>query len=323
MYKILIDSTDRYVKNVKLLKTTGEVVIEKRGDIDLVSTVEEILKERNIQHNLSNPNYTFCELDIRETKKIEGILKKRTPDVIIHLAASAGVRPSIEKPLSYVDNNVLGTTSILEASKIAGIKKIVFASSSSIYGKSKNIPFHEDESMDHAISIYATSKQNGELLNRMYHNLFNMDVINLRFFTVYGPRQRPDLAINKFIRANLEGKEIVMFGDGTMARDYTFVHDTVDGIVKASTRVLNNQNLFETYNLGNSFPVSLTELIKSIEEITEIKMKIRKEDIPLGDVPITYANIDKAKKILGYNPKTPLKEGLISFMNWIKENPST
>jgi len=305
----------------------ADFFIKQNYEVTVVDNFEpyypRILKERNIQHNLSNPNYTFCELDIRETKKIEGILKKRTPDVIIHLAASAGVRPSIEKPLSYVDNNVLGTTSILEASKIAGIKKIVFASSSSIYGKSKNIPFHEDESMDHAISIYATSKQNGELLNRMYHNLFNMDVINLRFFTVYGPRQRPDLAINKFIRANLEGKEIVMFGDGTMARDYTFVHDTVDGIVKASTRVLNNQNLFETYNLGNSFPVSLTELIKSIEEITEIKMKIRKEDIPLGDVPITYANIDKAKKILGYNPKTPLKEGLISFMNWIKENPST
>lgn len=277
-------------------------------------------KDSNISSLVKNANFTLIEGDLEDKSILQQIFSKNKIDVVVHLAAKAGVRPSLLAPIDYLHANINATVNLLEEMRQHHVEKMVFASSSSIYGKCANIPFNEDEKFDHAISIYATSKQSGELFTRMYHNLYNIDTINLRFFTVYGPRQRPDLAIHKFMRSNLEGKEIPFFGDGSMARDYTYVLDTVGGICGAIDRISKNSGIYETYNLGNNTPVTLSALVEAIEETTGKKCQIKRQDVPAGDVPITFANIDRAKKFLNYNPQTDLKKGLNEFYQWLQNH---
>jgi UDP-glucuronate 4-epimerase len=277
------------------------------------------IKEGNLEHSQESKDFSFHELDICDHEALVSLLTKEKPDVVVHLAAKAGVRPSLKAPLDYVKHNIEATVSLLEAMKKTEVKNIVFASSSSLYGKSEVIPFSEDDPLKDMISVYAASKKSCEEFTNMYHNLYGVNVINLRFFTVYGPRQRPDLAIHKFLKANLQEEKITLFGDGSMARDYTFVKDTVQGVFGAIERVQKENGLNETYNLGNSTPVSLKELITAIEKVTGKPCIVKHEEVPLGDVPITYANNERANKNLNYAPTTDIEVGLTEFVKWMKE----
>ncbi len=277
------------------------------------------LKEGNLETLNLSDNFNLYEGTLEDENFLNTVFSDKKIDAVVHLAAKAGVRPSLEAPIDYVQSNIEASVSLFKTMNSFKVKKLIFASSSSIYGESKKIPFQEEASFDDAISIYASTKQCGEIFTRMYFNLYKMDCINLRFFTVYGPRQRPDLAINKFLRANDKEEKLTIFGDGSMARDYTYVADTVQGILGAVNRVTSMNGIFETYNLGNSSPVSLKELIVAIEETTGKKCIIENKPVPAGDVHITYANISKAEKYLSYSPKTSLKDGLANFYSWIKK----
>lgn len=276
------------------------------------------IKERNVKDNLNNPNYLLYRIDIRDMMAIESVFESNNIDCVIHLAAMAGVRPSIENPTLYQEVNCLGTQNILECMKKYHINKLVMASSSSVYGNCKEVPFKESFVVDYAISPYAATKKANEVMTHVYHALDNMNVIMLRFFTVFGPRQRPDLAINKFTRLMLIDEQIPMFGDGSTSRDYTYVGDIVDGIKSSIKYVLENDNVYEIINLGNSNPVSLKDMINTIGEVLNKEPKILELPMQPGDVERTYADITKAKKLLGYNPKTSFKEGIQKFVEWYK-----
>lgn len=277
------------------------------------------IKRNNVKDNLDNPNYKLYEIDLRCKSDVEKVFRENKIDVVIHLAAMAGVRPSIENPILYQEVNCIGTQNLLEVMKEYGVKNLVMASSSSVYGNNKKVPFKETDIVDYAISPYAATKKSNEVMTHVYHKLFNMNVIMLRFFTVYGPRQRPDLAINKFTRLMLNDEEVTMFGDGTTSRDYTYIDDIVSGIYSSINYVLNNNDVYEIVNLGNSSPVSLKEMINTIAEVLNKKPKIKEMPMQQGDVNITYADISKAKEMLNYDPKTPFKEGIEKFVKWYKE----
>lgn len=279
-----------------------------------------LLKEKNIKDFLDNPNYKLYRTDIRNSKDIKEIFDENEIDVIVHLAAMAGVRPSIENPLLYQEVNGMGTQNILEEAKLHNIKSLVMASSSSVYGNCKEIPFRENMIVDFAISPYAATKKSNEVMAHVYHKLNNMNIIMLRFFTVYGPKQRPDLAINKFTRLMLEGKSIPMYGDGTTSRDYTYIDDIVDGIIKSCDYVENNDNVYEIINLGSNNPISLKEMINTIGEVLNVEPNIEVLPMQPGDVDRTYADITKANKLLGYNPSITFKEGIEKFVEWYKNN---
>lgn len=277
------------------------------------------IKEKNVKENLNNSNYLLYRIDIRDYKAVNSVFESNKIDCVIHLAAMAGVRPSIENPTLYQEVNCLGTQNILECMKKHEVNKLVMASSSSVYGNCKEVPFKETFVVDYAISPYAATKKANEVMTHVYHALDNLNVIMLRFFTVFGPRQRPDLAINKFTRLMLYNEEIPMFGDGSTSRDYTYIDDIVDGIKKSIQYVEKNNNVYEIINLGNSNPVSLKNMINTIGEVLDIKPKIQELPMQPGDVERTYADITKAKKILGYNPKTTFKEGIEKFVEWYKK----
>lgn len=279
-----------------------------------------LLKEKNIKDFLDNPNYKLYRTDIRNSEDIKKIFSDNKIDVIVHLAAMAGVRPSIENPLLYQEVNGMGTQNILEAAKLNNINSLVMASSSSVYGNCKEIPFRENMIVDFAISPYAATKKSNEVMAHVYHKLNNMNIIMLRFFTVYGPKQRPDLAINKFTRLMLEGKSIPMYGDGTTSRDYTYIDDIVDGIIKSCDYVENNDNVYEIINLGSNNPISLKEMINTIGEVLNVEPNIEVLPMQPGDVDRTYADITKANKLLGYNPSITFKEGIEKFVEWYKNN---
>jgi len=278
------------------------------------------IKENNISSFKDNTNYKLYRADIRDRKSIKQIFDENKIDVVMHLAAMAGVRPSIENPVLYQEVNCMGTQNILEEMRLHDCKKLVMASSSSVYGNCKEVPFKEDMIVDFAISPYAATKKANEVMTHVYHKLYNMDIVMLRFFTVYGPKQRPDLAINKFTRLILENKEIPMFGDGTTSRDYTYISDIVDGIIKACIYSMENSNVYEILNIGNSSPVSLKEMIKTIGESLRMVPKINMLPMQPGDVQRTYANISKAKELIDYAPKVTFKEGIDIFTKWYKEN---
>ncbi len=277
------------------------------------------IKRNNVNDNLDNPNYKLYEIDLRCKSDVEKVFRENKIDVVIHLAAMAGVRPSIENPILYQEVNCIGTQNLLEVMKEYGVKNLVMASSSSVYGNNKKVPFKETDIVDYAISPYAATKKSNEVMTHVYHKLFNMNVIMLRFFTVYGPRQRPDLAINKFTRLMLNDEEVTMFGDGTTSRDYTYIDDIVSGIYSSINYVLNNKDVYEIVNLGNSSPVSLKEMINTIAEVLNKEPKIKEMPMQQGDVDIAYADISKAKEMLNYDPKTPFKEGIEKFVKWYKE----
>lgn len=274
------------------------------------------IKENNVKHNLSNPNYKLYRADIRDRNELAKVFNENKIDVVIHLAAMAGVRPSIDNPIYYQEVNCMGTQNILEEMKAHNVKNLVMASSSSVYGNCKEVPFKENMIVDFAISPYAATKKANEVMTHVYHKLFDFNVIMLRFFTVFGPRQRPDLAINKFTRLMLNNEPIPMFGDGTTSRDYTYIDDIVDGIIRSCNYVENNNDVYEILNLGNSSPVSLKEMINTIAEVLNKTPNIQELPMQPGDVERTFADISKAKKLIGYNPKTSFKNGIENFVKW-------
>jgi len=277
------------------------------------------LKSRHIEESA----YQVEEGDIRDFTFLEKVFNKHSVDIIVHLAAYAGVRPSIQKPRLYADVNINGTVNILEMSKLFNISGIIFASSSSVYGNNIKIPFSEEDSVDFPISPYAATKKAGELLCHAYHSLYKMNIMCLRLFTVYGPRQRPDLAIHRFTRLIAENEEIPFYGDGLTERDYTYIDDVIDGILRAIDWVSSGTRKYEIINLGRSNTISLIEMIKTIEEILGKRAKVSRMPLPPGDVNRTCADISKARRILGFNPQTCFNDGISKFVEWFIKNQST
>jgi len=272
------------------------------------------IKEKNLSTVLDNPMFSFINGDIRNLSDYP----KEGVDLVLHLAAKAGVRPSIEDPEDYFSVNVTGTQVLHSWMRQFGVKKLLFSSSSSIYGNNKTIPFSETDVVDYPISPYAASKKTGELINHVEHHLYGIDVVNLRFFTVYGPRQRPDLAIHKFVDKMFNGTPIQIYGDGRTKRDYTFIHDICDGLVAAAD-FIEDFTGFEIVNLGNNSPVELKYLVDALYSATGVQHEVEYTKMQPGDVDITFANTTKAKRLFGYQPKVGIEEGVLSFVSWYKE----
>lgn len=277
---------------------------------------EKEIKEQNIKKASEFDLFKLYKVDILDKIKLNEIFKENEIEIIIHLAAKAGVRPSIIKPLECYKTNVEGTLNLLECCKDHNIDKFIFASTSSIYGNNQKVPFSENDPVDNPISPYAATKKGAELLCHNYYHLYGINMFCLRFFTVYGPRQRPDLAIHKFFNLMSKNEEIPLFGDGSTSRDYTFIDDIIDGVLKSIKKIKG----YEIINLGESETISLLGLVSSIEEIMGKKAKRQFLPMQPGDVNRTYADISKAKKILDYNPSTKFFEGLEIFYNWFKQN---
>ena len=258
--------------------------------------------------------FTFCQGDLTDQACVDNLFKRVQFDQIIHLAARAGVRPSLAEPALYQRVNVEGTAILLEAARVHGVKKITIASSSSVYGVNSKIPFSESDPIFAPISPYAASKLACEALGHVYHHVYGFDVAMLRFFTVYGPRQRPDLAIHKFASLIEAGKPIPVFGDGSTARDYTYVSDTVDGVLACTRKTFG----FEIFNLGESQTVPLSYLIELLEEALGKKAVIDRQPLQPGDVPITFADISKAQGLLSYQPRVKIEEGIPRFVEWFR-----
>jgi UDP-glucuronate 4-epimerase len=271
-------------------------------------------KEANIKPHLGNPHYRLVRADIRDLETLKVELKEKY-DVIIHLAARAGVRPSIEDPLSYQEVNVRGTQNMLELAREQGIKQFIFASSSSVYGINPRLPWREDDCVLLPISPYAATKVAGELLGHVYSHLWGIRFIALRFFTVYGPRQRPDLAIHKFARLMLEGKPIPIYGDGSSSRDYTYIDDVIQGVRAAIDYTATS---YEIINLGNNHTVSLMEMVHALEEALGVQAELEFLPPQPGDVAKTWADIEKAKRALHYSPDTNFWEGIVKFVQWVR-----
>jgi len=286
---------------------------------DLNDFYDPQLKRRNIRdiQTLAKP-FEFVHGDITDRAALDEIFGSVKFDQIIHLAARAGVRPSLIQPALYQRVNVEGTVNLLEAARVAGVKKITIASSSSVYGVNSKVPFAESDPIFAAISPYAASKLACEALGHVYHHVYGMDVAMLRFFTVYGPRQRPDLAIYKFAKLINAGKPIPVFGDGSTARDYTFVTDTVDGVMACTKKEFG----FEIFNLGESETVTLSRLIQLLETALGKKAAVDRQPVQPGDVPLTFADITKSRARLGYQPHIKIEQGITLFIDWFRRNAS-
>lgn len=271
------------------------------------------LKRKNIANALLNSNYKLYEADIENLEELEKIFSENKIDIIVHLAARAGVRPSIEKPVEYMQTNVMGTVNILELMKKYGVKKMCMASSSSVYGNCKAEKFSEDLNVRRPISPYAASKSACEQICYTYHHLYDLNIVMLRYFTVFGPRQRPDLAINKFVNLIRNNQPINMYGDGTSIRDYTYIDDIVSGTISAMKY---DKTGYEIFNLGGGNPVSLVDMISTIETILGKKAIINKMPMQPGDVDRTVCDISKSMKLLNYKPETSFYDGVKNFINW-------
>jgi UDP-glucuronate 4-epimerase len=271
-------------------------------------------KRKNLAAALANQRFALVEGDIRDP----GIVSHSVAgcDAVVHLAAMAGVRPSLKDPALYQDVNVGGTLQVLDACRLEGVKNVIFASSSSVYGNNRKVPFSESDPVDHPISVYAATKKAGELLCHTYHAVWGLDITCLRLFTVYGPRQRPDLAIHKFSRLILEGKPIPIFGDGSMERDHTHIDDILQGLQAAIDR--NPGCGFRIINLGSDRPVRLDALVQAIETALGKEARIERQPVPQGDVRRTWADLTLARKLLGYQPRTTLEDGLAQFVDWLR-----
>jgi nucleoside-diphosphate-sugar epimerase/O-antigen/teichoic acid export membrane protein len=275
------------------------------------------VKETLVLENIPEENYRLYEGDIRDVAILNRVFDEKI-DAVVHLAAMGGVRYSIEHPELYYDVNINGTLKLLEKCRERDIKQFVFASSSSVYGNKVKVPFSEEDNVDYPISPYAATKKSGELLCHTYHHLYGINIACLRFFTVYGPRQRPDLAIHKFTELMLQDKEIPLYGDGGSIRDYTYVDDIVDGIVRAIEWAHVDEKRFDIFNLGNSSAVSLGDMVETLERSLGVKARIRRLEAQAGDVNRTLADISKANRILGYHPSRPLSEGIGEFVKWVR-----
>jgi UDP-glucuronate 4-epimerase len=273
------------------------------------------IKRRNLTRALKDSKFRLVEGDLRDEALLNRIFQEEEVEIVAHLAARAGVRPSIENPLLYAEVNIRGTLNLLEACKKHKVRRLVFASSSSVYGNNPKVPFAEEDPVDNPISPYAATKKAGELICHAYHHLYQMDIACLRYFTVYGPRQRPEMAIHQFTRRIHRGERITLFGDGSSRRDYTYIEDAIAGTIAA----LGREHGYEIYNIGESQTTPLSQLVQWIEE--QLQKKARVEYLPAqpGDVERTYADIRKAGERLGYRPRTDIREGLARFTRWYQE----
>jgi UDP-glucuronate 4-epimerase len=273
------------------------------------------VKRGNISAHLDRKNFELFEADIVDTRAVNELCASKRFDVIVHLAARAGVRPSLRDPILYETTNVRGTYSLLEGARANGVQQFIFGSSSSVYGINSSVPFSEDDPIFNPISPYAATKIAGESACHVYSHLYGIRMICLRFFTVYGARQRPDLAIHKFARMISSGMPIPVYGDGTSRRDYTYIDDIISGVLAALDY---DRSQFEVINLGESQTVELNRLIELIEQALGERAVIEREPMQPGDVPVTYANVEKARRLLGYNPSTRIEEGIVKFIEWFK-----
>lgn len=291
--------------------------------------LKECLENQRLFSGLSDKNgkqlnhedlkgFTLLEGDIRDAPFLKKVFSRYRFDVVFHLAAMAGVRPSIRNPLLYYEVNVTGTLNLLERCRAENVRKIIFASSSSVYGNNKKIPFEESDPVDNPISPYAASKKAGELICHCYHHLYEMSIACLRYFTVYGARQRPDLAIHKFAKLMIAGEPIPVYGDRQTVRDYTYIDDIIDGTLKALD-FLSEERRFEVFNLGESQTITLSRMIQSLEEKLGLKAIIKPYPHQEGDVQKTFASIEKSRKMLSYNPSTSFEVGMELFVKWLRE----
>lgn len=271
------------------------------------------LKRQNLAAALAHPNFRLVEGDIRDARLV-GELFQTGPRAVIHLAARAGVRPSLLQPQLYADVNVNGTIVVLEAARRAGVKRFVYASSSSVYGGNTKVPFAEDDPVDHPVSPYAATKKATELVAHTYHHLYGIEALGLRFFTVYGPRQRPEMAIARFTELIDRGQPVPLFGDGSARRDYTYIDDIVDGVLAA----LDRGSGYRVYNLGESATTTLTELVGLIAAALGRTANVEHRPPEPGDVPITFADIGRARRELGYHPAVPVREGIQRYIAWYR-----
>jgi len=302
----------------------AEALLRKNAQLSIVDNLDDFYspawKKANLDSIRRTGSFDFFEHDISAMEQVRDTVGRVRPDVIIHLAARAGVRPSIEQPRLYERVNVAGTVNLLDLCREFRVSRLIFGSSSSVYGASSHAPFSEAQSDLHPISPYAATKLAGELFCYTYAHLYQLPALALRFFTVYGPRQRPDLAIHKFIARIEAGKPLPIFGDGETGRDYTYVEDIVAGVLGALDYEFPSSDKvpFEIFNLGNSQPVKLSELVRLLERATGKKPILQREAPQQGDVPLTWADISKAGKLLGYHPQTTLEEGLKKFVAWYR-----
>lgn len=302
---------------VDRLLTEGEWQVTVVDDFN--DFYEPAIKRKNASRGAKNPNYRLVEADIRDIEALATVFDQGGFGCIVHLAARAGVRPSLDQPQLYAETNINGTLNLLELAREHGIRQFVFGSSSSVYGINAKVPFSEDDPVRQPISPYAATKVAGELLCHAYSHLYGIRCVCLRFFTVYGPRQRPDLAIHKFARLISEGKPIPVFGDGTTRRDYTFIDDIIAGVRAAIDYVGDyEKTAYVVINLGESRTVELNELISLLENELGVNAKILRQPLQPGDVPQTYADITRARSLLGYNPKTQIEDGLTRFVEWFR-----
>jgi UDP-glucuronate 4-epimerase len=296
-----------------------KLVQEKSNQVVVVDDFNDYyspaIKRDNIKNVVGLENFKLFETDICDVAGLREAFEYKTPDVIIHLAARAGVRPSLEQPALYTQTNVAGTVNLLELAREFGVKQFIFGSSSSVYGSSATIPFNENERIQSPISPYAATKAAGEMICHTYSHLYDIQIVCLRFFTVYGARQRPDLAIHKFAGLISAGTPIPVYGDGSTKRDYTYVDDIISGILKSLEY---RQSAFEIFNLGESETIRLSELIEQLEESLGKKAIIKRLPLQPGDMTETYADITKARNLLGYDPHTSFAEGIGKFVEWFK-----
>jgi len=319
MKKILITGGAGFIGS----HLVDRLVVEGNWRITVVDDFNDFydpsVKRTNIESYLSNPNFSIVEADIRDFYSLEEVFNEGKFDCVVHLAARAGVRPSLTEPRLYVETNINGTTNLLELARQHEVTQFVFGSSSSVYGENKKVPFSEDDPIFNPISPYAATKATGELLCHTYSHLYGLRTICLRFFTVYGARQRPDLAIHKFAKLIDAVKSIPVFGDGTTRRDYTYIDDIISGVRAAIDYDRSN---YEVINLGESRTVELRELISLLEDALGKKAQIDRQPTQPGDVPQTFADIAKARRLLNYNPQTQIEEGISLFVDWFnKQKP--
>lgn len=322
--KILVTGAAGFIGShlCEALLNAGHAVIgvDNLNDFYSPATKQKNLDAVGATAKQSGARFIFHKTDIRDAAALKAVFDSRGFDVVVHLAAMAGVRPSLERPAEYSDVNVTGTAILLEACRVAGIKKIVFASSSSVYGNNASVPFRETDPVDHPISPYAATKRASELLCHAHHAAHDATIACLRFFTVYGPRQRPDLAIHKFTNLVFNNRPVPVYGDGSKSRDFTYITDTIDGVIKSIDWVTAQKKpCFEIFNLGESQTISVNEMLSEIEKVSG--SSIKREFLPemTGDVIQTFADISKAKEILGYNPQTLFSHGVVAFVSWYKK----
>ena len=314
---------------LRLLKLGKKIVgIDNHNDY-----YDPKIKENRLKRYLDNPNYTHLRIDLSDKKEIENIFEKYKPQQVVNLAAQAGVRYSIENPLAYINTNIVGFTHILEGCRHHKVKHLIYASSSSVYGANTKMPFSEHDSVNHPLSLYAASKKSNELMAHTYSNLYQLPTTGLRFFTVYGPWGRPDMALFKFTKAILEEKPIEVFNHGKHTRDFTYIDDIIEGIIKTiDNPALGNNNWNSKqpdpatskapwciYNIGNNKPVQLMDYIDALEKTIGKKAKINFLPLQPGDVPDTSASVDNLKDKFHYNPSTSVKDGVSNFVKWYKD----